>query len=74
MEILIDSTNKLEIIMKDKDILNISTKKIGIKNQVKCTNGVLYFNNISNKEIKKLKDEKQAIKDMNKYLKKTNIK
>ncbi len=70
METLINSNNKLEIIMNDKDIINISTSKTGNKNQIKCIKGILHFNNISSKEIKNLEMEKQAIKEMNKYLKK----
>ncbi len=69
MEILVNSNNKLEIIMRDKDILKISTKKIGVKHQIKCVNGTLNFDNISYKEIENLKNEKQAIKAMDKYLK-----
>lgn len=69
MEILVNSNNKLEIIMRDKDILKISTQKIGIKHQIKCNKGVLNFDNISHKELENLKNEKEAIKAMDKYLK-----
>ncbi len=70
MEILVDSNNKLEIIMRDKDILKISTQKISTKHQLKCIKGVLHFDSISYKELENLENEKQAIKAMNKYLKK----
>lgn len=70
MEILFDSNDKLEIIMRDKDILKISTQKIGIKHKIKCIKGVLHFDSISYKELENLKNEKQAIKAMDKYLKK----
>lgn len=69
MKILINSNNKLEIIMKDKDILDISTKKIGIKSQIKCMKGTLHFDNISYKELNNLKNEKQSMMNMDKYLK-----
>lgn len=68
MEISINSNNELDIIMKDKDVVNISTTRIGNKNQIKCVKGILHFDTLSTNEINALKMEKQALKAMDKYL------
>ncbi len=71
MEVLYDSNNKLNIIMKDKDIVNISTSRIGNKSQIKCIKGTLHFDTIPTQEIRALKKERKAIKAMDRYLKKS---
>ncbi len=67
MEISINSNNELDIIMKDKDFVNISTTRIENKNQIKCVKGILHFNTLSTNKIN-AKNGKTSPKSMDKYL------
>ena len=55
--------------MKDKEKINISTSKIGNRTQIKCLGKIIHIDTIPLNEVKNVKEEKQAIKDMKNYLK-----
>ncbi len=66
-----ESEQHIVVVLEDRDILDICT--IGrnkLKTRVKCFGNTLFFDEIPYKELENIKEEKKAIKAMDKYLNK----
>lgn len=68
-----ETEKQTTIILEDEDILEICKMGSKQKTRIVCTSHVLHFDDITYKELLNMKEEKKAIKAMEKYLKKHDL-